>query len=84
MAIAGSVLKSSALRLSGLGALLIFRDLMALIISSLEGGDISISRFSTATGTSGSVSGGGLFNISLKYSGHRASPLISIVSHLCL
>ena len=37
-AIAGSVLKSSALRLSGPGALLFFRALMALIISSLEGG----------------------------------------------
>ena len=36
-AIAGSVLKSSALRLSGLGALLFFRALVALIISSLEG-----------------------------------------------
>ena len=83
-AIAGSVLKSSALRLSGPGALLFFRALMALIISSLDGGDVSISRSSTATGMSGSVSGGGLFNISLKYSAHLASPLISIVSHLCL
>ena len=58
-AIAGSVLKSSALRLSGPGALLFFRASMALIISSLEGGDVSISRSSTATGMSGSVSGGG-------------------------
>ena len=36
-AIAGSGLKSSALRLSGPGALLFFRALIALIISSLEG-----------------------------------------------
>ena len=71
-AIAGSVLKSSALRLSGPGALLFFKALIVLIISSLEGGGVSISRSSTATGMSGSVSGGGRFNISLKYSAHRA------------
>ena len=76
-AIAGSVLKSSALRLSGPGALLFFR---ALIISSLEGGDVSISRSSTATGMSGSVSGGGLFNISLKYSAHHASCVSSDIN----
>ena len=79
-AIAGSVLKSSALRLSGPGALLFFRALMALIISSLEGGDVSISRSSTATGMSGSVSGSGLFNISLKYSAHRASCVSSHIN----
>ena len=72
-AIAGSVLKSCALSLSGPVALLSFRVLMALIISSLERGDVSFSRSSTATGMSGSVSGGGLFKISLKYSAHRAS-----------
>ena len=76
-AIAGSVLKSCALRLSGPGALLFFRALMALIISSLEGGDVSISRSSTASGMSGSVSGGGRFNISLKYSAHCASCVFS-------
>ena len=41
------------------------------------GDDVSISRSSTATGMSGSVSGGGLFNISLKYSAHCASCVFS-------
>ena len=60
---------------------------MALIISSLERGggrraDVSISRSSTATGMSGSVSGGGLFNISLKYmySAHCASCVSSDIN----
>ena len=72
-AIAGSVLKSSALRLSGPGALLFPRTLIALIISFLEGDVVFISRSPTTTGMFGSVSGGGRFNISLKYSAHRAS-----------
>ena len=79
-AIAGSVLKSSALRLSGPGALLFFRALIALIISSLEGGDVFVSKSSTATGMSGSVSGGGLFNISLEYSAHCASCVSSDIN----
>ena len=54
-AVAGSVLKSSALRLSGPGALLFFRALMALVVSSLEERDVSISRSLTATGMSGSL-----------------------------
>ena len=76
----GFVLKSSALRLSGLRALLSFRALMALIISPLEGGGVSISRSSTATGMSGLVSGDGRFNISLKYSAHRASCVSSDIN----
>ena len=79
-AIAWSVLKSSALRLSGPGALLFFSALLALIISSLEGGDVSISRSSTATGMSGSVPGGGRSNISLKYSAHRVSCVSSYIN----
>ena len=70
--IAGSVLKNLVFRLSGPGALLFSRALIALINSSLDGGVVSISRSSAATGMPGSVLGGGRFNISLKYSAHRA------------
>ena len=69
----GGLVPGSSLRLSGPGALLFFRTLIALIISSLEGIFVSISRSTTATWMSGSVSGGGRFNISLKYSAHHAS-----------
>ena len=65
-AIAGSVLKSSALRLSGPGALLSFRALTALIISSLKGGGVSISRSSTAAGISGSVLATPLFQMTTR------------------
>ena len=78
--IAGSALKSLALRLSGPGALLFFRALIALITFSLEGGVVPISRSSTATGMAGSVSCRGRFQISMKYSAHRASWASSDIS----
>ena len=56
----GYTLKSSTFKLSGPGALPFFKDLMALIISSLLGGSMSISRSDGASGMFASSCGCGL------------------------
>ena len=68
----GSAL-SSAVRLSCPGDFPLFRDLIALIISSFSGIAVLMSRSSAASGISASSSGGGLFRISLECSVQRSS-----------
>ena len=71
--VTASALNSSALRRSLPGALWFFRELMAAMISSFFGGPVSTLKSSSASGISGSSSGGGLLRTSLKCSTQRAS-----------
>ena len=64
----GSDLKSSAVRLSCSGALLFFRDLMAKIISSVDGGSRLMLRSEATEEIFFSCVSGCQFNISLKFS----------------
>ena len=56
---------------------IVFQSLDGVCYFLLGGVDVSILRSSTATGMSGSVSGGDLFNISLKYSAYHGASCVS-------
>lgn len=76
----GSVLNSSAFKLSLPGVFQFFKHCMADVISGTSGGLVLIFNSDSGSLISGSWIGGGLFKISLKCSVHRSSISFSDVN----